>query len=67
MAERCIFCGREAKVIHYDSNMWYYRCSNPECKKHDKYGCLGSTQALAEKQWDIANRKGSFRKSCKDE
>ena len=62
----CIFCGSKARVVHYDSNMWYIQCSNQDCKKHDKYAYLGSTQSASVDAWNFNNRVGSFRKGCKD-
>lgn len=56
MAEKCVFCKAEPKVIHFDTNMYYVHCSNPECKKHDKYAYLGYTAKSALEQWDFMNR-----------
>lgn len=58
----CIFCGSEARIIHFDRNMWYIQCSNPDCKKHDKYAYLGSTKNASIDAWNFNNRIGSFRK-----
>lgn len=53
---KCVFCGGEANIIHFDRNMWYVQCANPECKKHDKYAYLGSTKNSAVDQWNFINR-----------
>ena len=58
----CIFCGSKARIIHFDRNMWYIQCSNPDCKKHDKYAYLGNTKDNAVEQWNFMNRAGTFRK-----
>lgn len=62
----CIFCGGEAKVIHFDRNMWYVVCSNSCCKKHDHYAYLGSTKNNSIEQWNFANRPFQGRKGKKD-
>lgn len=63
IANKCIFCGSEAKIVHFDRNMWYVQCSNHECKKHDKFAFLGNTRNNAIEQWNFSNREGSFRKN----
>lgn len=62
---RCVFCGNEARVIHFDDNMWYVVCSSQICRKHDRYAYLGNTKNNAVDQWNFSNREGSFRKSSK--
>ena len=52
----CVFCGSKAHITHYDDCMWYVHCSNPECKKHDKYAYLGSSKNNAIDQWNFINR-----------
>ena len=52
----CIFCGSKARVVHYDSNLYYCMCSNTNCKKTDKFGCMGRTANNAIDQWNFINR-----------
>lgn len=52
----CVFCGSKACVVHFDRNMYYTSCSNPECKKHDKYAYLGNTENNSVEQWNFINR-----------
>ena len=66
VANKCVFCGGEARIIHFDKNMWYVQCSNPSCKKHDKFSYLGSCRNNAVDQWNFSNREASFRKSNKE-
>lgn len=66
----CVFCGAEAKVIHFDENMWYVQCSNIACNKHDKYAYLGSFRGAAVEQWNYINRpisRISTKKKKKDD
>lgn len=53
---KCVYCGAEPKIIHYDSDMWYVECSNQECHKHLKYAYLGLRRELAIEQWNYVNR-----------
>mgnify|MGYP003313492985 CR=1 FL=1 len=53
----CVFCGSKAKIIHFDRSMWYVQCTNPFCRKHDKYAYLGSTKNGAIEQWNFINRE----------
>lgn len=62
----CIFCGGKARVIHFDRNMYYVVCSNPNCKKHDKFSYLGRTEVNAIEQWNFSNRAYQGRKGKKD-
>jgi len=48
----CIFCGGKARVVHYDSNLYYVYCSNTNCKKTDRFGCMGRTANNAIDQWN---------------
>lgn len=56
MSSKCIFCGAEPKVIHYDTNMWYVECSNRACQKHGKYEYLGMSEKVALERWEYKNR-----------
>lgn len=53
MLNKCIFCGKMPRIIHYDKNMWYVEC---DCGNHPKYEYLGFTQQGAEERWEYANR-----------
>lgn len=55
-AEKCIFCGSKANVIHYESDLWYVECSNKCCEKHQKYAYIGFRKPTAIEQWNYANR-----------
>ena len=63
---KCVFCGGEARIIHFDRNMYYCVCSNPSCKKHDKFAYLGRTEGNAIEQWNFMNRNYAGRKRNKD-
>lgn len=67
----CIFCGSKARVVHYDSNLYYVYCSNTNCKKTDRFGCMGRTANNAIEQWNVLmrpiNRTPSPRKKKNDE
>lgn len=69
--EKCIFCGSDAVIEHYASNIYYVHCSNPDCIKVDRYSCLGSTAQNAIDQWKVLmrpiNRTPSPRKKKNDE
>ena len=70
IANKCVFCGSDATIIHFDRNMWYVQCSNSGCKKHDKYAYLGSTKNLAIDAWNFINRqlnRTSTKKKKKDD
>lgn len=62
----CVFCGSEARVVHFDRNMYYTSCSNPNCKKHDKYAFLGNTENNSVEQWNFTNRKNIIRTNDKN-
>lgn len=53
---KCVFCGSLPNVIHYDKDMYYVVCSNPECIKHDRFAYLGRTEATAIESWNFINR-----------
>ena len=53
---KCVYCGSEPVVIHYDSDMWYVECSNPNCTKHGKYAIFGFREKIAIDQWEYLNR-----------
>lgn len=55
-AGNCVFCGHRPTVEHYSEKMWYIRCTNPFCEKHDPYAYLGSTLKAAIDQWNYVNR-----------
>lgn len=54
--ERCVFCNSVPHVIHYDADMYYVVCSNPECIKHDRFAYLGRTESAAIDSWNFINR-----------
>jgi len=62
VANRCIFCGKKAEIIHFDENMWYVRCPNVNCNRHDKYAYLGCTKNIAIERWNYINRSTIQRK-----
>lgn len=55
-ADKCVFCGKYPNCIHYEADLWYYVCSNKECKKHPPYAYMGFRQSSAKDQWCWANR-----------
>ena len=54
---KCVFCGAEPVIHHYGKDMYYVYCSNPNCKKHEKYAYLGRTPKAAIDQWCFMNRE----------
>lgn len=52
----CVGCGAKPYVFHYDYNMWYAECSNPDCKKFVRWSCLGASKRLALEAWESMNR-----------
>ena len=56
-AAPCIFCGALPNCVHYESDLWYYECSNKQCEKHPKYAYMGFRASAAKEQWDWSNRK----------
>lgn len=53
---KCVYCGKPAKVIHYDWDIWYVECSNCECHKHLPYAYMGLKRNMAVDNWEYANR-----------
>ena len=68
-ATKCVGCGHTPIAIHYDYDMWYIQCGNPDCTKYGKYLFLGQTKDLAVEQWERANRPINryYQKRKKDE
>ena len=55
-SEPCVGCGCKPVIYQYDYNIWYVQCSNPHCRKFDKYEFLGSSRTAAIHQWVQGNR-----------
>lgn len=55
-AEPCIFCGAYPKCVRYESNLYYYECSNLQCDKHPPYQYMGFRPSTAKEQWNWSNR-----------
>ena len=53
---KCVFCGSDAILDHYGSNLYYVYCSNENCFKVDRFSCLGSSAQNAIDQWDALMR-----------
>lgn len=54
--ERCVGCGAKPVLWHYDKGLWYVECSNPNCKKHVKWSCMGASAKCAVDVWREVNR-----------
>lgn len=55
-AQPCIGCGSKPLVLHYDVDMWYAMCSNPNCRRFSKWTFLGASESGAINVWQDINR-----------
>ena len=52
----CCYCGSKPMILRYEADLYYVECSNPGCKKHTPYSCVGFRPEGAKTQWEYENR-----------